>query len=168
MLEMGTAYLPVASNWNQYLGDSEYVYEDMEREIKSKLMALADDACVYMHNDRWALIEIDTFSTFSNVSPLRYKEDLWLCNLDWEQKKFRGKAMTKAAMKKLLQDIEDHTERQKEAFLSASCDVGDGEEFKYMITAQEPVSIKRRVHMPGYPGYERGGRGYPGYERGRL
>ena len=100
------------------------------------------------------------------MSPLRYKEDLWLCNLDWEQKKFRGKAMTKAAMKKLLQDIEDHTERQKEAFLSASCDVGDGEEFKYMVTAQEPVSIKRRVHMPGYPGYKRGGRGYPGYEGG--
>ena len=60
MLEMGTAYLPIASNWDQYLAGSEYVYEDMEREIKSKLMALADDACVYMHNERLALIRVST------------------------------------------------------------------------------------------------------------
>ena len=70
MLEMGTAYLPVASNWNQYLGDSEYMYEDMEREIKSKLMTLADDACVYMCNERWELI--------------RDNDCVYMCNERWE------------------------------------------------------------------------------------
>ena len=58
-------------------------------------------------------------------------------------------------MKKLLQDIEDHTRRQREAFLRASTEEVDGEEeLKYLIVAKEPGSFKRRVHMPGYPGYE--------------
>ena len=32
--------------------DSEYVYEEMEGEMKAKLMALADNACTYMHRER--------------------------------------------------------------------------------------------------------------------
>lgn len=60
--------------------------------------------------------------------------------------------MTKAAMKKLIQDIEDHTKRQEEMFSSATADVDKEEEFKYMVAAKEPGSFKRRVHMPGYPG----------------
>ena len=35
-----------------YTADAEYTYEDMEREMKAKLMALADQACSYMHNER--------------------------------------------------------------------------------------------------------------------
>lgn len=61
-------------------------------------------------------------------------------------------------MKKLLHDIEDRTRRQREAFSRAGTEEEDGEEFKYLIAAKEPTSFKRRVHMPGYPGYE--GRGY--------
>ena len=33
--------------------DCEYVYEEMGGEIKAKLMALADDACTYMHGKRY-------------------------------------------------------------------------------------------------------------------
>lgn len=49
---MGSTYLPVNSSWEQYIADTEYVYEDMEREMKSKLMALADNACTYVHDKR--------------------------------------------------------------------------------------------------------------------
>lgn len=50
---MGGAYLPVDTSWEQYISDVEYTYEDMEGEMKSKLMALADNACSFMHNKRW-------------------------------------------------------------------------------------------------------------------
>ena len=36
--------------------DSEYTYEEMEGEIKAKLMALADDACTYIHGKRLVFI----------------------------------------------------------------------------------------------------------------
>ena len=52
MLEMGGAYLPVDSSWERYIADAEYTYKDMEWEGKKKLMALADDACKYMHSSR--------------------------------------------------------------------------------------------------------------------
>ena len=32
--------------------DSEYVYEEMEGEMKAKLMALAENACTYLHGER--------------------------------------------------------------------------------------------------------------------
>ena len=32
--------------------DTEYTYEEMQNEMRAKLMALADNACSYMHNDR--------------------------------------------------------------------------------------------------------------------
>lgn len=44
-------YIPV------YIADSEYTYEEMEGEMKSKLMALADDACTYIHGERYKYVE---------------------------------------------------------------------------------------------------------------
>ena len=35
------------------LADAEYTYEEMEREMKSKLMVLATNACSYMHRERY-------------------------------------------------------------------------------------------------------------------
>lgn len=81
MLEMGSAYLPLDSSWNEYIGemwirpesvhvhtaiklrlywcsfcflpdDVEYTYEEMEQEMTGQLMILADDACSYLHHDR--------------------------------------------------------------------------------------------------------------------
>lgn len=52
MLEMGVSYLPVNQSWCRYLEDSQDVYEELQREMKKSLMALADDACQLLHDDR--------------------------------------------------------------------------------------------------------------------
>lgn len=52
MLEMGVSYLPVNQSWCRYLEDSQEVYEELQREMKKSLMALADDACQLLHDDR--------------------------------------------------------------------------------------------------------------------
>ena len=69
---MGSAYLPLDTSWKQYIGevmvtsyfdvligtllfltaDTEYKYEEMEREIQTQLMFLATEACSYMHDER--------------------------------------------------------------------------------------------------------------------
>lgn len=52
MLEMGVSYLPVNQNWGRYLEDAEDVYKELQREMKKSLMALADDACQLLQDDR--------------------------------------------------------------------------------------------------------------------
>ena len=52
MLEMGLPYLPVDTSWERYLAAAEYTFQDMEGEMKAKLMALADRACKYIHDQR--------------------------------------------------------------------------------------------------------------------
>ena len=52
MLEMGVAYLPVNQSWEKYIADCEDTYEDLEREMKSSLMRLADNACHLLHHDK--------------------------------------------------------------------------------------------------------------------
>ena len=34
------------------LANAEYYYEEIQNEIKTHLMALADDACSYIHDER--------------------------------------------------------------------------------------------------------------------
>jgi hypothetical protein len=34
------------------VANAEYYYEEIQNEIKTHLMALADDACSYSHNER--------------------------------------------------------------------------------------------------------------------
>ena len=41
-----------------HIADCEYKYEEMEGEMKAKLMALADNACTYIHGQRWVNILI--------------------------------------------------------------------------------------------------------------
>lgn len=52
MLEMGVAYLPVNHSWEKYIADCENTYDDLEREMKSSLMRLADNACHLLHHDQ--------------------------------------------------------------------------------------------------------------------
>ncbi|CAI7996420.1 DNA polymerase subunit gamma-1 [Geodia barretti] len=150
MLEMGGAYMPVDASWNKYIADCEYVYEEMGGEIKAKLMALADDACTYMHGKR-------------------YLESPWLCNLDWSTKKFRGKSK-KSDMKKLLDQLERYYELRDEEFRLGGAEREDGEgreleegegkeeggsvgKSDFFISGDGPA--KRAVHMPGYPEWYR-------------
>ena len=56
MLEMGLAYLPVDQSWNEYLDTAEKRFCDLEGEMKSNLMKLADQACSFGHNEKWRLL----------------------------------------------------------------------------------------------------------------
>ena len=55
MLEMGSAYLPVNEQWDKYVHNCEQVYEEILREIKERLMGLADEAVKHQQNDRWCI-----------------------------------------------------------------------------------------------------------------
>jgi DNA polymerase gamma 1 len=46
------AYLPVNQSWEKYIADCEDTYEDLEKEMKSSLMRLADNACHLLHHDQ--------------------------------------------------------------------------------------------------------------------
>ena len=56
MLEMSTAYLPVDKTWEKYINDCEDTYEDLEKEMKSSLMRLADDACHLLHGNQLVIL----------------------------------------------------------------------------------------------------------------
>ncbi|CAH0746407.1 unnamed protein product [Diatraea saccharalis] len=72
MLELGSAYLPVNSNWLQYLDSSETVFEDLKLESRQLLSQKADEACRLMHNEA-------------------YKKDLWMWDQDWSTQKLKLK-----------------------------------------------------------------------------
>ncbi|GBP71222.1 DNA polymerase subunit gamma-1, mitochondrial [Eumeta japonica] len=64
MLELGSAYLPVNSNWLQYLESAETVFQDLKLESRQLLSLKADEACRMMVDDG-------------------YKKDLWMWDQDW-------------------------------------------------------------------------------------
>lgn len=67
MLEMGTAFLPVNSNWDRYITESDAIHKDLQREGQLSLTQLANNAC-------------------SLLEDKRYKGDVWLWDLDWSTK----------------------------------------------------------------------------------
>ncbi|KAI0208026.1 DNA polymerase subunit gamma-1 [Lamellibrachia satsuma] len=67
MLEMGTAFLPVNSNWDRYIAESDAIHDDLQRESQLSLTQLANDAC-------------------SLLEDKRYQDDVWLWDLDWSTK----------------------------------------------------------------------------------
>lgn len=52
MLEMGTTYLPINSNWTKYIQSSDKSYVDYENELKSILMKKADEALKLLDGER--------------------------------------------------------------------------------------------------------------------
>lgn len=71
ILTMGSSFLPVNEEWEKYLERAEAVYREMEEKVKAKLKTLAEDAKAMMdlsgNGDKW-------------------KEDVWLNQLDWTPK----------------------------------------------------------------------------------
>lgn len=59
MLELSTSYLPINTNWNRYIDNSEQAFEDMNTEARILLARRADQACRLLNDDK-------------------YKEDIWL------------------------------------------------------------------------------------------
>ncbi|KAM4734089.1 LOW QUALITY PROTEIN: DNA polymerase subunit gamma-1 [Anableps anableps] len=144
MLEMGVSYLPVNQNWGRYLEDSQDVYEELEREMKKSLMALADDACQLLQDDR-------------------YKEDPWLWDLEWDVQEFKQKKVAankrknsqKTAEAKIstpLPDWEDDPGPPSEEEMAGPCHSRLAvEKLKETVTRLP----KRRQHLPGHPAWYR-------------
>ena len=52
MLELGTTYLPVNSNWFEYISRANETYNKLQREVTETLMAVADEACKKLDDER--------------------------------------------------------------------------------------------------------------------
>nr|VWP01298.1 Uncharacterized protein [Ganoderma boninense] len=67
ILTMGSSLLTVNEEWEAYLANAERTYKDMEDKVKKRLIELAEQAKAMMTDGKW-------------------KEDVWLSQLDWTPK----------------------------------------------------------------------------------
>lgn len=143
MLELGSAYLPVNSNWQRYLEESEATFDDLNYEAKFTLARRADSVCQLMHNEK-------------------YKEDLWMWDQDWSTQQIKMKSKPSPSRTKSTDSVAD---AEKESSASASDDKkrpSDREEeeeeeedllakeFSYLEETRHLLPA-RMPHMPGYP-----------------
>ena len=125
MLEIGCAYLPVNSNWNRYIEESNLSYEDLDIESKYLLAKRADNACQLMHDEM-------------------YKKDLWMWDQDWSVQGLKLKKVVKKSKKsisndKLTSENEDEEEENK---------------FQHLYDMSKLLPVKRSL-LPGYPTWYR-------------
>lgn len=131
MLELGTAYLPVNSNWNRYIEDSEQTYEDLNTESRLLLVKRAEQACQLLEDER-------------------YKTDLWMWDADWGVKHLR--------FRKLPKKIE--SQKTLEECSAVNDDDDDSEyeslkqQFSYLWQTRECLSSVKAL-LPGYPNWYR-------------
>ncbi|CAJ1057266.1 DNA polymerase subunit gamma-1 [Xyrichtys novacula] len=141
MLEMGVSYLPVNQNWVRYLEDSDDTYEELQREMKKSLMALADDACQLLQDDK-------------------YKEDPWLWDLEWGVQEFKQKKIAVSKKKKMtetwtstpLPEWEEDPGPPSEEEMAGPCPGRLAVEKLKETVNRLP---KRRQHLPGHPEWYR-------------
>lgn len=74
-MSSGSAYLPVNSNWLQYIDSAETVFEDLKLESRQLLSLKADEACRMMADES-------------------YKKDLWMWDQDWSVQTLKLKKQT--------------------------------------------------------------------------
>lgn len=126
ILELGTSYLPVNSNWNRYLNTSNEIYEDLDIESKFLLSQQANQACQLMYNDN-------------------YKKDLWLWDQNWISKEIKLKKEKKKKLEITVQDQPTESENIfEERFLKLK------EKFKPLMATYERMPLKT-PHLAGYP-----------------
>ncbi|XP_011312984.1 DNA polymerase subunit gamma-1, mitochondrial [Fopius arisanus] len=140
MLELGSTYLPVNSNWQRYIEESESTFEDLNYEAKVSLSKRADEVCKLMHNDK-------------------YKEDLWMWDQDWSIQSVKTKS---TVAKKKLDDLQKESTQEikqqsdYEKYLTDDEDEADPLEaqFSYLKNTKHLLPAKF-PHMPGYPAWYR-------------
>ncbi|CAK9819477.1 DNA polymerase subunit gamma-1, mitochondrial [Anthophora plagiata] len=140
MLELGTAYLPVNSNWQRYINESESVFEDLNYETKITLTNRANAVCALMHDEK-------------------YKEDLWMWNEDWSTKPLKLKKTYLNQNAKNRCKVENKVKERKsesEKYLTDDEDEEDPleKEFSYLQETRKHLPSKL-PHMPGYPAWYR-------------
>ncbi|KAJ2945130.1 hypothetical protein O0L34_g9191 [Tuta absoluta] len=156
MLELGSAYLPVNSNWLQYIDSAETVFEDLKLESRQLLSLKADEACGLMENQD-------------------YKKDLWMWDQDWSTQELKLKK-TIPKKKKVLEisetvnQVENETEIEIVAKeFNVLCDEyidsishklenrpieGLQEKFSYLYVLADALPV-RRPYLAGYPAWYR-------------
>lgn len=130
MLEIGQAYLPVNSNWERYITDSDLSYEELTIESKRVLSNRADKLCHLMKDNA-------------------YESDLWLWDEDWSDKPFKFKKAT-GKKKKAKNDEEDKEANSKK--LSKIEKLRHKFQHLYDLESLLPA---RRPLLPGYPEWYR-------------
>ncbi|XP_070521209.1 DNA polymerase subunit gamma-1, mitochondrial isoform X2 [Cardiocondyla obscurior] len=140
MLELGSAYLPVNSNWQRYLEESESTFDDLNYETKLTLAKRADTVCHLMHAEK-------------------YKEDLWMWDQDWSTQKIKMKS--KVSLSKVKTDLKTNiTDNVKESNIKYLSNDEEEEEnslikeFAYLEETRHLLPA-RMPHMPGYPAWYR-------------
>ncbi|KAF0763358.1 DNA polymerase subunit gamma-1, mitochondrial [Aphis craccivora] len=130
ILELGTSYLPVNSNWKRYLETSNEIYEDLDIESKFLLSQQANQACQLMFNDN-------------------YKKDLWLWDQNWIPKELKLKKEKKKKPEITVENkpIEPEDIYEKK-FLKLQ------EMFKPLMETCERMPLKT-PHLAGYPEWYR-------------
>lgn len=130
ILELGTSYLPVNSNWKRYLDTSNEIYEDLDIESKFLLSQQANQACQLMYNDN-------------------FKKDLWLWDQNWTSKVLKLK---KEKKKKPVITVENKPiepeDIYEERFLKLE------KKFTPLMETRERMPVKT-PHLAGYPEWYR-------------
>lgn len=126
MLELGSAYLPVNSNWLRYINEANLTYEDLNVESKALLAQRADNACRLMHGER-------------------YKNDLWLWDEDWSVQEL-----------KLKKSVTKKKEREEKVYEKFTNDELGKLSFKFKnLMRKKNLMPARRPFLPGYPSWYR-------------
>lgn len=157
----GSAYLPVNSNWLQYIDSSETIFEDLKLESKQILSQKADEACKLMENEA-------------------YKKDLWMWDQDWSTQTLKlKKTTTKKKKSDDVTEVKLATNTFKNGTLSSEkefdiiCDeyievienkffqpdtIDDVEaltkKFAYLFNFKDSLPVKR-PYLAGYPAWYR-------------
>lgn len=122
MLELGTAYLPVNTNWTRYINEANLTYEDLDIESKTLLSQRADNACRLKHDEK-------------------YKNDLWMWDQDWSEQELnlkKGKpAVSNFPKTPLPEASSDELKELSEKFQRLM-------DRKYLLPTRRPL-------LPGYP-----------------
>ncbi|XP_059611464.1 DNA polymerase subunit gamma-1, mitochondrial [Phlebotomus argentipes] len=131
MLEIGSAYLPVNTNWNRYISEANLTYEDLDIEAKHLLARRADEACKLMHEKA-------------------YCKDLWMWDQDWSTQdlKMKKKPSPKASKAQKCEEEEEDVEEMTEEEISLR------EKFSNLYAMKDLLPVRRPL-LPGYPEWYR-------------
>lgn len=140
MLELGSAYLPVNSNWQRYIEEAESTFEDQNYEAKMRLSRRADQVCKLIHDDK-------------------YQEDLWMWDQDWSVQPIKLKATVSKTKREEIEKEISNFKMENSDFAEYLTDGEDEvdpleEEFRYLQQTRHYLPVKL-PHMSGYPAWYR-------------
>lgn len=122
MLELGTAYLPVNSNWTRYINDANLTYEDLDIESKTLLSQRADNACRLQHDEQ-------------------FRKDLWMWDQDWSEQELKMKKGKPAVSKFPPTPLPDESSDELKSLAGKFQTLMDK---RFLLPTRRPL-------LPGYP-----------------